>query len=142
VKASLAETEPLFGPEGERSWAGKSWNPEFFYPVSAHDEAGAVFKIEHGSYSAIWVVTQFDPGGRHFQYAFLMQNLMVGTIDVRFEPIDARNTKVHVVYVRTAVSPEGNEHVLDMNKGDKAAGPKWQAAIDRYFAGRAQQTAH
>jgi hypothetical protein len=136
VKASLAETEPLFGPEGERAWAGKPWNPQFFYPQPARDQAGAVFRIEHGAYSAVWVVTQFDLERRHFQYVYFMQNLMVATIDVRFEPIDSEKTKVNVVYTRTAVTPEGNQAVISMSEGDRAAGPKWQDAIDRYLAGQ------
>jgi hypothetical protein len=136
VHVSLAETEPLFGPEGERAWAGRPWNPKFFCPQPAHDEAGAVFRIEHGPYSAVWVCSQFDVEGGHFQYVYFMQNLMVATIDVRFKPIDATTTAVNVVYTRTAVSPEGNEDVAAMSQGDRAAGPKWQAAIDKYLAGR------
>jgi hypothetical protein len=136
VHASLAEAEPLFGPEGERAWAGHPWNPKFLYPQPAHDEAGAVFKIDHGPFSAVWVCSQFDVEGRHFQYVYFMPDLMVATIDVRFKPIDATTTAVNVVYTRTAMSPEGNEHVAAMSHGDRAAGPKWQAAIDKYLASR------
>ena len=29
VHLPYAEAAPLFGPEGERLWAGKQWNPQF-----------------------------------------------------------------------------------------------------------------
>ena len=41
VHLPYAEAAPLFGPEGERPWAGKHWNPQFLYPQPAHDEQGA-----------------------------------------------------------------------------------------------------
>jgi hypothetical protein len=57
VHAPYAKTAPLFGPEGERAWAGKHWNPEFIHPQPAADIEGAVFTIQHGPYKAVWVTT-------------------------------------------------------------------------------------
>jgi hypothetical protein len=45
-------------------------------------------------------------------------------------------TKVHVVYSRTALTAEGNEHVTQLTKGDQSAGKDWQQAIDAYLASR------
>jgi hypothetical protein len=136
VHASLADTVPLFGPEGERPWAGKHWDPQFIHPQPAHDEAGAVFTVKHGPYSAVWVITEFDVASRHFQYAYFIADLMVTTIDVRFTPLDATTTHVNVVYTRTAVTPAGNAHVAAMTNDDKGAGKEWQEAIDQYLAAR------
>jgi hypothetical protein len=136
VHLPLADTAPLFGPEGERPWAGKHWNPKFIYPQPAHDEAGAVFTVSHGSHNAVWVITEFDVAARHFQYAYFMADLMVTTIDVRFTELDAATTRVNVVYARTAVTPAGNEHVAAMTEGDKGSGKDWQEAIDQYLAAR------
>ena len=41
VKAPYEEAAPLFGPQGERAWAGPHWNPEFLYPRPASDVEGA-----------------------------------------------------------------------------------------------------
>ena len=136
VHAPYAETAPLFGPNGERAWAGKHWDPQFLYPQPGRDEEGAVFTIRHGDLSAVWVNTLFDTGGRHFQYVYFLPDLMVTVIDVRFKVIDAATTGVKVIYTRTAVTPKGEEHVTAMSEGDKAAGPDWQQAIDRYLAAR------
>jgi hypothetical protein len=135
VHASYAKTAPLFGPQGERPWAGKHWNPEFIHPQPAADIEGAVFTIQHGPYKAIWVNTLFDLEARHFQYVYFLPDLMVTLIDVRFKTIAPDLTGVHVVYARTALTPEGNEHVSAMNDGDKTAGNDWQKGLDVYLAG-------
>ena len=132
--ASYEKTAPLFGPEGERAWTGKHWNPEFIHPQPAADIEGAVFTIQHGPYKAVWVNTLFDLDARHFQYVYFLPDLMVTVIDLRFKPEHADSTAVHVVYTRTALTPEGNQHVTTMSEGDKTAGKDWQKGIDDYLA--------
>ena len=134
VHAPYAEAAPLFGPQGERAWAGKHWNPEFLHPEPARDVEGAVFTIQHGPLRAVWVNTLFDLDARHFQYVYFLPEIMVTVIDVRFNPVSASETAVHVVYTRTAITAEGNEHVTAMSEGDRSAGAEWQKAIDVYLA--------
>ena len=134
VHASYATTAPLFGPNGERAWAGKHWDPQFIFPQPAKDVEGAVFTVRHGPLSAAWVNTLFDIEGRHFQYVYFLTDLMVTVIDVRFTPVDGNSTAVNVVYTRTALTLEGNEHVTAMTEGDQSAGKEWQSAIDDYLA--------
>jgi len=133
VHASYAKTAPLFGPEGERAWAGKHWNPVFMHPQPAADVEGAVFTIQHGNLKAVWVTSAFDADARHFQYVYFLPDLMVTVIDVRFKPEGASSTAVHVVYTRTALTPEGNEHLTAMSQGDSTAGKEWQKAIDEHL---------
>jgi hypothetical protein len=134
VHLPYAQTAPLFGPEGERPWAGKHWDPQFLFPQPAHDVQGAVFTINHGPLTAVWVNTLFDPESRHFIYAYFIPGIMVTTIDVRFTPTDPANTQVHVLYTRTALTPEGNDHVATFTNTDKAAAQNWQHSIDTYLA--------
>lgn len=136
VHLPYAEAAPLFGPEGERLWAGKHWNPQFLYPQPAHDEQGAVFTVHHGPVTAVWVNTLFDLEARHFQYAYFIPDIMVATIDLRFTATDANGTGVHVVYTRTALTPEGNDHVTAFTAADKTAVHDWQQAIAAYLASR------
>lgn len=136
VHLPYAEAAPLFGPEGERSWAGKHWNPQFLYPRLPRDEQNAVFTIQHGPVTVTWVNTLFDLEGRHFIYAYFIPGIMVSTIDVAFTPTDAKTTKVHVAYTRTALTTEGNGHVAAFTETDKAAAHDWQTAIDTYLASR------
>lgn len=136
VRLPYRETARLFGPEGERTWAGKHWDPRFLYPQPEEDEQGAVFTIEHGPVTAIWVNTLFDIEGRHFIYAYFIPGIMVTTVDVRFMNRDPKATQVRVVYTRTALTAEGNEHVQAFTSMDKTAGHDWQQAIDAYLASR------
>lgn len=136
VRLPYTEAAPLFGPEGERAWAGKHWDPHFVYPQPAHDEQGAVFSVQHGPVTATWVNTLFDLEGRHFIYAYFIPGIMVTTIDVRFTSPSADTTKVHVVYTRTALTHEGNEHVSALTAGDKSAAHEWQQSIEAYLASR------
>ena len=136
VHLPYAEAAPLFGPEGERPWAGKHWNPQFLYPQAPHDEQGVVFTNHHGPVTAVWVNTLFDLEARHFIYAYFMPDIMVTTIDLRFNSTDPANTRVHVVYSRTALTPEGNGHVATFTATDKTAAHDWQQSIDTYLATR------
>lgn len=134
IQLPYREAAPLFGPEGERAYAGKHWDPKFIFPQPASDVEGAVFTISHGPLNAVWVNTLFDLDARHFQYVYFMPGLMVTVIDVRFKPAGERSTAVNVVYTRTAIAPEGNEHVQAMSEGDKTAGKEWQQAIEEHLA--------
>jgi len=136
VHAPYAEAARLFGPEGERAWAGEDWDPRFVHPQPGRDAQGAVFTIQNGRFEAVWVIARHDVEARHFQYVYMIAGVMVCTIDVEFVLVDEGTTKVHVTYARTALSPEGDGHVATMAEGDRKAGAEWQAAIDGYLTGR------
>ncbi len=141
VPAPYAEAAPLFGPEGERAWAGAHWNPIFLHPQPAHDEEGAVFTVRFGQHDAVWINTAFDLAAHHFQYVYFMPGLLVTTIDVRFTPANAV-THVHVTYTRTAIAPDGNAAVEEFTAIDRKAGAEWQAALDNCLAQRAAHSTH
>jgi hypothetical protein len=134
VDLPFVQAAPLFGPEGERAWTGKHWDPQFLYPQPAHDEQGAVFLVHNGPVTAVWVNTLFDLEARHFQYVYFIPDIMVTTIDVRFTRINPTTTQVHVNYTRTALTPEGNDHVTTFTATDKSAAKEWQQSIDAYLA--------
>ena len=68
VHAPLGSAAPLFGPEGERSWAGDEWNPQFLYPQPGKDIQGAVFTIQRGGRKSVWITTLFDVANGRMQY--------------------------------------------------------------------------
>lgn len=136
VNAPLREAAPLFGPEGERAWAGDDWNPQFVFPVPARDVEGAVFTLRHGEHTAVWVNTLFDLSAGRMQYVYVLEDMLVTTIDVRLNAIDATRTRVNVSYVRTALRPEANGHVASMGKHDGEQGPVWEKTINGYLQRR------
>lgn len=133
VNAPMPETAPLFGPEGERAWAGEDWDPKFLFPAPGGDVEGAVFTVKHGEHTAVWVNTIFDPAAGRMQYVYVLGNLMATTVDVRLHSLDAQHTKVSVTYTRTALTPEANDHVAAMSRHDAKQGPEWERSINAYL---------
>jgi len=131
IRAPLSRAAPLFGPEGERCWAGQHWNPEFLYPQPGKDVEGAVFTVQNGPHRSVWVNTLFDPEGGRMQYVSFVPGIHVFTVDVRLTPVDSSSTSVEVTYVRTALDVGANEDVETMGKSDRESGPHWQQEIER-----------
>jgi hypothetical protein len=134
VHAPYRETVPLFGPDGERVWAGGHWDPHFLYPQPAQDIQGAVFTVQHGHHHAYWVNTAFDMDARHVQYVYVIPDVMATLIDVHFAEIDPASTRVNVAYERTALSSDANERVRDAGNSDRNSGNEWGTAINAYLA--------
>ncbi len=131
VKAPLSRAAPLFGPEGERCWAGQHWNPVFVYPQPGTDVQGAVFTVQYGPHTSLWVNTLFDPDGGRMQYVSFVPGVHVSTVDVRLTPVDSSSTSVEVTYVRTALDAGANAEVETMGKSDRESGPHWQQEIEK-----------
>ena len=64
-----AEAIPLFTPEGERRWAGASWDPVYAIPQAAHHDSApcTVFTTQSDSGSATWIV--LDHSDNEMRYA-------------------------------------------------------------------------
>ena len=133
VRAPYSVAFRLFGPDGERSWAGADWDPQCIYPSPGADIQGTVFTVKHGSHQAVWVNTAFDLEGHHIQYAYFIGDVMVTTIDLTFRPLDSADTKVAVVYERTALSVAASEQVQQFRAADRERGANWERAINAYL---------
>jgi hypothetical protein len=136
IRLPLSRVAPLFGPEGERCWAGQHWNPVFLYPQPGMDVQGAVFTVQNGPHTSLWVNTLFDPEGGRMQYVSFVPGIHVFTVDVRLTPVDSSSTSVEVTYVRTALDVGANEDVETMGKSDRESGPHWQQEIERCLTAR------
>ncbi|HUI83440.1 MAG TPA: hypothetical protein VL240_04410 [Candidatus Binatia bacterium] len=132
ANASFERTAPLFGANEERKWS-PDWNPQFVYPNPAQDRQGMVFQVAHGAYASTWVNTAFDPAAGHIQYAYVLSDAMVTLIDIHLTREGEQKTGVTVVYERTALMPEANDHVQHFARQDEKAGKQWEEAINRYL---------
>lgn len=131
--APFEQVAPLFGANEERKWAA-DWNPQFIYPSPARDQAGMVFRVEHGDHTAIWVNTAFDLALGHIQYSYVLSKALATLIDIHLTRDAAQKTGVTVVYERTALIPEANEHVQHFAAGDHKAEKEWADAMNGYLA--------
>src|ERR1700739_5082509 len=133
VHAPYSVAFPLFGPTGERSWAGADWNPQFVYLSPVADIQGTVFTVKHGAHQAVWVNTAFDLEGHHIQYAYFISEVMVTTINLTFQSLDPADTTVSAVYERTALNVAASKHVQQFAAADQERGANWEKAINAYF---------
>jgi hypothetical protein len=136
VHAPLGCVAPLFGPEGERSWAGEDWDPQFLYPQPGKDIQGAVFTVQQGRHKSVWVTTLFDVDRGRMQYVSVVPGIRASTVDVRLTAVDASTTRAEVTYVRTALDGSANEEVQALGQNDRQEGPHWQEAIETYLKGQ------
>jgi hypothetical protein len=134
VHAPFSRVALLFGPESEKTWAGKHWQPEFLYPRPAKDSEGAVFTVTHGPHKSIWVNTVYDVTGGRMQYVAIIPGVVATVIDVRLTSINSSQTAVDVTYTRTALDPEANDDVRSLAQHDGESGPDWQTSIEKSFA--------
>ncbi len=132
ANAPLEQVAPLFGANEERKWAA-DWDPQFVYPTPARDQQGMVFRVEHPHHSAVWVNTAYDLAAGHIEYAYVLNDAMATLIDIHLTREGAQKTGVSVVYERTALIPEANEHVQHFAKQDERAQKEWEEAISGYL---------
>src|SRR5664280_1728878 len=132
VDAAFDQVAPLFGANEERKWA-THWNPQFIYPTPARDQQGMVFKVPKGQFASVWVNTAFDLAAGHIQYAYVLNDAMATLIDIHLTRVSGQKTEVTVVYERTALVPEANEHVQVFANEDAVAAKEWGDAINSYF---------
>ena len=132
VHLPYAETAPLFGPEGERPWAGKHWDPQFLYPQPAHDEQGAVLRSITvlsppcgSTHSSISKLATFSTST-----SFPTSWSQPSTSDLRPPTRPPPGSRT---YTRTALTPDGNDHVTAFTNTDKTAAKDWQQSIDTYL---------
>jgi hypothetical protein len=133
VDAPFDQVAPLFGADEERKWA-PDWNPQFIYPIPARDQQGMVFTVPKGQFASVWVNTAFDLAAGHIQYAYVLNDAMATLIDIHLTRVSGQKTAVTVVYERTALVPEANEHVHHFANEDAVAAKEWGDAINSYFA--------
>ncbi len=133
VHAPMAEAAPLFGPNGERGWAGQHWDPVFLYPQPGKDVQGAVFTVQHGPHTSAWVNTVFDLADGRMQYVSFIPGVVVSTIDVRLTAVDSSTTSVDVTYLRTALDTSANDDVEGLGRNDRESGPHWEQAIEAWL---------
>jgi hypothetical protein len=114
----VAEAVPLFTPEGERRWAGSSWDPVYAIPEAAQDDTapGTVFTTESDGGAAIWIVLERREDG--MRYARVAPQRIAGTISVSCaEGASSDETRVTVTYDVTSLSPEGAAFVHELEAG-------------------------
>lgn len=120
---------PLFTPEGERRWAGSSWDPVYAIPDSASDDSapGTVFTTESDGGAATWIV--LERRDDEMSYARVAPGRIAGTITVRCSQEAQEETRVTVRYDVTSLGPEGVDFVQELEAGYDTFLDEWRREI-------------
>ncbi len=138
VMAPYEQAFPLFGAYEERKWA-KGFDPQFIHPSPAIDRQWMVFTWEQKGTPSVWMNTAFDAASGHVQYVYFAKDTMVTLIDIHLTKAGAAETRVSVVYERTALRPETNEQVDRYARDDRNRGVEWAEMINGYLQTRAPE---
>ena len=112
---AVEDAVPLFTPEGERRWAGSSWDPSYAIPEAVEDDSapGTVFTTKSDGGTATWIVLECRHDG--MRYARVAHERIAGTIEVTCVPgRSASETEVTVTYDVTSLSPGGTAFVKEL----------------------------
>jgi len=136
LSAPPAEVFPLFGPIGERRWAGEHWNPRILYPRPEADVEGTVFTTATDHGEVIWVNVRFDTAAGVAEYVAITPGERVTQVRVTVAPDDPRRSTATVRYTWTALSPEGNEEIARQEaRADAGWLGEWETRIEAALAG-------
>lgn len=137
---SVESAVPFFTPEGERRWAGSSWDPVYAVPEAAEDDSapGVVFTTESHGGAATWIVLERCEDG--MSYARVVPGCIAGTIEVRCSPEGAEVTRVAVRYDVTSLGQEGAHLVAELEAGYEQFLGEWRREILASIASRAGGT--
>jgi hypothetical protein len=113
----VATALPLFTPEGERGWAGSSWDPVYALPEAAHDDSapGTVFSTESEGGAATWIVLERRDDG--MRYARVVPTHSAGTVAVTCLEEAPGLTRVTVRYDVTSLGRDGARFVAELESG-------------------------
>jgi hypothetical protein len=121
---------PLFTPEGERRWAGSSWDPGYPLPDAASDDSapGTVFTTASDGGVATWIVLERRDDG--MSYARIAPSRIAGTISVRCaQDATPECTRVTVRYDVTSLGPDGVNFVEELEAGFDTFLDEWRLEI-------------
>jgi hypothetical protein len=121
----------MFGPEGERAWAGPGWNPRICWSPSAGGDAeGMVFTLDNGS---TWINVRFDALARVAEYVHLLAGV-VTRIRVEVRPRDERTSEAFVTYAWTATCAEAEDVVRERAAATAESLPTWGEKVNAALA--------
>ena len=135
VPLPLAETFPLFEPEGERAWA-EGWNPRYLNPPDGRATRGMVFTTDHGNEDTVWMMIRHSPPDL-VEYVRMTPGSRIGRVLVKCSALDTARTRVHVTYELTGLTEKGNELIREIDQA-KFEGfiDSWSASIEKAISER------
>jgi hypothetical protein len=115
LNGSVADVTPLFGPVREVEWA-PDWAPRFIHPPQGVQREGVVFTTATGrGKDRFWLLTTYDVKNGRVEYVVVTPAFTASEIKIRVFPNGEQHCKATITYRRSALVPEGNEEVANLD---------------------------
>jgi hypothetical protein len=101
---------PLLCPVREQEWV-EGWNPLVVYSLSGFAENNCIFTTGDEKPDSIWVITEFDSERHKLSIVKVTPGMTVAQISISLSQDAAGHTNADVVYLYTAISPDGEQFV-------------------------------
>ena len=131
IHAPATTAFPMFGPEGERVWAGPDWDPQICWTPFVDGERpgdgeGMIFTLGNGS---TWINVRFDAEAGVAEYVHLLAGV-VTRIRVEIRSREADSCEALVTYSWTATSPETEATIRERAATTTASLPTWGEKVN------------
>lgn len=131
---SPAKVFPLLCPVREADWV-PGWKHQLVYSESGFAEDGCVFFTPNGAGpETVWMVTRYEPEALTIAYAWVQPGMIATQLHISLAPAPAGQTRAHIRYLYTGLSPAGNE-ALERYTPEWFQNKMrhWEAAINHYL---------
>jgi hypothetical protein len=121
---------PLLTPEGERSWID-GWDPRYPASTQPNDRPGTAFLTTNHGYEAVWIIVTKDDLRHEARYACVIPGGRASLISVACVAAAAGATAATISYATTALSPEWDARVREMEAAYPAMLEGWAVAMSK-----------
>ncbi len=115
LRGKPSDVLPLLCPVREREWA-RGWDPLAVYSMSGFAENNCIFTTGEEYPESIWVITEFDPLRYRIEIVKVTPGMTVARITICLAENESGNTDAEVVYMYTAIGPEGEGFVKEYSQ--------------------------
>lgn len=137
IEAGPDAVFPLLCPVRESEWLD-GWAGRPVHAESGLAEENGVYATDHAGESepTIWLVTKRDPAAREIELVYFVPGLQVARLTLRVAEAAEGRSSVHVRYVRTGISEEGNRQVAESTTPTRFGESMrhWEASMNHYLA--------
>ena len=139
IKAAPAEVHALICPVKEAQWLD-GWDCDLIFSKSGFAEPGCVF-ISHSAAEkdTIWLITKRDDQNFETEFARVTPESRIACLKVRIEDGGRYTSRMHITYIFTALSEEGNQFIDNFTEENFVKDMQlWEASLNHYLeTGRA-----
>jgi hypothetical protein len=128
---------PLLCPVREAEWV-PDWQYRLIYSDSGVAELGCIFTTPNTQSGAApettWITTEYDPAAFRIAFVWINPGLVAAEIRIQLEANSGGDTRSHIRYRYTGLSPGGNREVERYDRKwfeRKMRG--WESAINHYL---------